>query len=397
LTSLLNCPKCHSVKSITSFYRVCRNCGEVFFTETCPKCGSRDFWFDENRKVCKICHSFFYISGRVKKAFPSEEVKEVLRKADEWRKKAVYEKLKGVVMQSDREFISQMVEGSLLVFRLHSGFLDLRGDEVYFVGRVQISEVERVNIEILTDVSVEEYKLYLASDPERKKQIKLTPHNPYNIYVSFLREYKRNKVNHLVEVGADINFYELTAEVRIDGGDSFCVRYPFPKKDIVKLQRRENKYRSKGEREKREHVKRIATEKTKRTYTRFIEEVHKQAREKLKLKTNRGIKYIWRIENPHILRNLHSQWTMQGWRPTLLKNTLNEKAKHIFLEIEIVKPQYTSVTCNKCGKIHNREGEMLKCECGEVIDWQRNAAKNILNRSTPKRSEVGCLPQSYTR
>ena len=398
MTSLLNCPKCDSVKSITSFYRVCKNCREVYFKgKECPKCGSENFWFDENRKVCKQCHAFFFVSERVKKVFPSDDVKEILKKADEWRSKAIYEQLKGKVMQSDREFLSQMVERSLLVFRLHSGYLDLRDDKVYFVGRVQIGEDKRVDIEMPTDISLEEYKLYLASDPERKKQIKLTPHNPYNLYVSFLREYKPYKINHVVEVGADVNFYELVAEIRIDGKDSFPIRYPFPKKDIVKLQRRENKYRSMGELEKREHVKRIAMEKTKRTYARFIEEVHKQAREKLKQKTNKGIKYVWRIENPRILRNIHSQWTMQGWRPTLLKNTLREKAKNIYLEIEIVKPQYTSVSCNKCGKIHNREGEILKCECGEVIDWQRNAAKNILNKYTPKRSEVGCLLTSYMR
>lgn len=371
MTSLANCPKCHSVRSVE----------------------------DEGySKKCRQCRAVFFISTRKKRLFPSEEVKKLLEEADIYRSRVLYKVLKGKVMQSDREFISQSVQGSLLVFRQHSGYLDLRGDKVYFVGRVQVEEGKRVTFEALTDMSVEEYKLYLASDPNRTKQLKVGPKPPYNLYVSFMEERKPSLIKHLVEVGVDINFESLDAALRIDGSEELLfVSYPFPMKDIVKLQKRENKYRSLGELEKRAHIKSISTEKTKRTYRRFLSAIFKEAMRKLGLKTNETIKYVFRIENPQLLRNFHTQWTKQGWRPTLLKNILREKQKHVYIEIEVVKPQYTSIACNKCGKINERNGKIMKCECGEVIDFQRNAAINILNKNkmykqdTLNKGEVGCL------
>lgn len=45
-----------------------------------------------------------------------------------------------------------------------------------------------------------------------------------------------------------------------------------------------------------------------------------------------------------------------------------------------VNPRNTSKTCNKCGKIHNMPLHIrtMKCECGNVMDRDVNAATNIL-------------------
>ncbi len=53
--------------------------------------------------------------------------------------------------------------------------------------------------------------------------------------------------------------------------------------------------------------------------------------------------------------------------------------KGIFFEK--IPPQYTSQRCSSCGVIckSNRKGEIYKCTCGNLMDADLNAAKNILH------------------
>lgn len=57
---------------------------------------------------------------------------------------------------------------------------------------------------------------------------------------------------------------------------------------------------------------------------------------------------------------------------------LCEEAGILFTKIP---PQYTSQRCSKCGVICklNRKGEIYKCACGNIMDSDFNAARNILH------------------
>jgi len=274
------------------------------------------------------------------------------------------------------------MKGKLFLFRQGNGYLILRGGVVYFRGRVRTEPNKTELFEVRTNLSVEEYKLYLASDPQRIKNIMLSPHPPYNLYVSFMREKKQPERNHIAEIGVDVNFPILVAAISVDGKEPFFVEEPFPHNKINKLLKRANKAQAEGNLGRKSMCHEIAARIGKGTYYRFIEKVHKAVRQSLTLKRNRTIKFIWHIENPQVLRNLHSQFTMQGWKPTILLHCLKEKQARLYVEIKKEVPSYTTVTCHNCGTINNRGGDVLKCEgCGTEIDWHRNAALNLLGRN----------------
>jgi putative transposase len=80
---------------------------------------------------------------------------------------------------------------------------------------------------------------------------------------------------------------------------------------------------------------------------------------------------------------LHKKFNnkLQRWAyPKVLEKLamLCEESGIIFKKIP---PQYTSQRCSQCGAINksNRRGEVYKCACGNVMDADLNAAKNILH------------------
>lgn len=72
---------------------------------------------------------------------------------------------------------------------------------------------------------------------------------------------------------------------------------------------------------------------------------------------------------------------LQRWTyPKVLEklSMLCEEGGILFTKIP---PQYTSQCCSKCGVIckSNRKGEVYKCVCGNIMDADLNAARNILH------------------
>lgn len=353
----LNCIKCNSVRSVY-------------------KSKKSDIY------ICNVCSASFFISARKKQFFPQPEIQKILSKADKYRANKVYE---SALTMQERENARDTMKGKLLKFRHGNGWLEQKDNDIYFIGRIRADDDDTTTkFEVETNMSIEEYKLYLISDPERDKQIKISPYPPYNLFVSFIKEKRPVEKRHIIEIGVDINFPILVGAVKIDGSEPFFVELPFPNNKIIKLQERENKARSERNLAKQSMLKSIASRITKGTYYRFIEKVHKETKKQMDLKTNKTIKYLWHIENPNILRNLYSQFASQGWRATVLKLCLEEKQKRSYIEIIEEHPAYTSVMCNKCGLINKRRGDILKCECGEIINWHRNAALNILNGRSPR-------------
>jgi transposase len=54
--------------------------------------------------------------------------------------------------------------------------------------------------------------------------------------------------------------------------------------------------------------------------------------------------------------------------------------EEIGVEFKKINPYKTSQRCCKCGVIckSNRKGEVYKCACGNVMDADYNASRNIL-------------------
>ncbi len=72
-------------------------------------------------------------------------------------------------------------------------------------------------------------------------------------------------------------------------------------------------------------------------------------------------------------RDLHS-WTFYQ-----LQNFIEYKAKLAGIKVEYVDPKHTSQCCSKCGQIKksNREGNLYSCDCGNHIQADLNASRNI--------------------
>ena len=73
---------------------------------------------------------------------------------------------------------------------------------------------------------------------------------------------------------------------------------------------------------------------------------------------------------------------LQYWSYRQVLDKLERLSEIEGFKITKVEPSYTSQTCCKCGVINksNRQGEIYKCTCGNLIDADTNAAINILHK-----------------
>lgn len=353
----------------------------------CIKCKSkRTLENVEKFLKCNNCGTEFYVSTRKKRAYPDKENKDILKRADKYRLEQIYEKMNKVVHQSERENIRDTMKGKLLKFRHSSARwnLNLIDDKIQISVLVK-TENGSEEVNMLTNISVEEYNLIKISDPKFDKTVYINPYYPWNVYISFLRERKIIKNHsHIVEIGADINFNEHFAKIRIDKNiKTKTVKSKFPKEKIEKLLKKENKEQSKGNLPKKTMFHSISINETKSAYRRFIEKIHKESRNELGLKTYKSIKFIWYIENPTVLRKMHTQFMKQGWKPTMLKYCLEEKQNRIYIEIIERNPAFTSRICPNCLNIYSKEEKekmkTLKCDCGFTGEWHEAASLNLLN------------------
>lgn len=72
---------------------------------------------------------------------------------------------------------------------------------------------------------------------------------------------------------------------------------------------------------------------------------------------------------------------LQRWSYSKVLNMLSLRCEEQGIYFHKIDPSYTSQTCSSCGFKHkaNRSGEKFLClECGDVLDADYNAAKNIL-------------------
>ena len=86
-------------------------------------------------------------------------------------------------------------------------------------------------------------------------------------------------------------------------------------------------------------------------------------------------KIVYKNKNIRRFNTMYPRWKFVEklkWKCNLYGN--------YFLEVE---PYYTSQTCCNCGKVHNLSlrDRVMKCDCGNEIDRDINAAINIKNRA----------------
>jgi putative transposase len=86
---------------------------------------------------------------------------------------------------------------------------------------------------------------------------------------------------------------------------------------------------------------------------------------------------------------------LNRWSFSQLRSFLTYKALLNGIKLIVVPPAYTSQTCNICNHIGIRNGKHFRCEnCGNVIDADYNAAKNIAtwgcSINQPEKSTLFC-------
>jgi len=72
---------------------------------------------------------------------------------------------------------------------------------------------------------------------------------------------------------------------------------------------------------------------------------------------------------------------LQRWSYSKVLNRLSMLCDESGIQFVKLSSQYTSQRCSKCGVIckSNRQGEIYKCACGNIMDADLNAAYNILH------------------
>jgi len=72
---------------------------------------------------------------------------------------------------------------------------------------------------------------------------------------------------------------------------------------------------------------------------------------------------------------------LQRWCYSKVLDKLQRLCEETGIELRFIDPAYTSQRCSKCGVIckSNRKGEIYKCACGNIMDADINAARNILH------------------
>lgn len=373
----------------------------------CPECkGTRTLLKDRNETSyrCKQCGEQFSISMRVKRLFPDIDTRKILKEYNRYRTKKVYESTKSIVSCPERENLRDMTQGKLIRFRdgdwsfsvepyeyTRGGIITKKEQCIWFSARLK-TEDDTKKIKVPTDMSIEEYKLYQYGDKKNKKQIHISGVYPYNLHISLLRKIKRSETSEIkykIFIGTDLNFPIVVSAINIDkiqDSEKFFVKTPFPENRIRRLHERKNKYHSEGNLQGSSNLQNISSKITKGSYYLHVGNVFSKIKKQLKIKNLKNVKIIWYIEDTIVLRKLHSQFTAQGWKPTVFKECLDNKSRNFFIEVKEVNPAYTSITCNKCRKRNARRGEKMKCECGEARDWHENAAINILHGGVHKLS-----------
>lgn len=72
---------------------------------------------------------------------------------------------------------------------------------------------------------------------------------------------------------------------------------------------------------------------------------------------------------------------LQRWCYPKVLGKIQRLCEETGIELKFINPFYTSQMCCKCGAIckSNRKGEIYKCACGNIMDADVNAARNILH------------------
>lgn len=142
----------------------------IMHKSNCIKCKAERSVRNDKEKtnllICNKCNAVYYISTRKKETFPTVEVQKILSSADKYRAKKVYDT--DITVQ-ERENVRDTMRGKLFKFRHGNGRLEEREDGIFFVGRLRIDDGETKQIEVKTNVSIEEYILYLSSDPKKRQ------------------------------------------------------------------------------------------------------------------------------------------------------------------------------------------------------------------------------------
>ena len=87
------------------------------------------------------------------------------------------------------------------------------------------------------------------------------------------------------------------------------------------------------------------------------------------------------------------EFVLRNWSYYELQNMIAYKAAKYGINVEKVKPAYTSKTCSCCGQIGFRQGVTFICEnpackqCGEKVHADYNAARNIANSKDVKKDK----------
>lgn len=115
---------------------------------------------------------------------------------------------------------------------------------------------------------------------------------------------------------------------------------------------------------------------------RFVRDVNHCISKKIVNTTNT----VFALENLKNIRytvkkyNRKLNWMIGNWSFAMLQNYIIYKAERLGKNVILVRPNYTSQQCSKCGCIEkqNRNGNIFKCiKCGFELNADLNASRNI--------------------
>ena len=357
----------------------------------CPFCGgTRTLGSVENYLKCENCGKEYYISVRKKTVVFDKDTVKLIKKANKFRSKICYDSLKGLSV-SERENVRDTMFYKNFVFRRGSAKWCLDYDDedkkIYFYGVVTTGlddDGNKINETIMgpTNLSIEEYKLVKKYDKKFDRQVRLSPIYPFNLFIPIqrMRNVDSSKKKQItVKIASKIKLDKLYAKAYLDSVTMSIDSDTFPNKDIDKLLKKANKEQGKGNLPGKTEFHRKIDRKVKGFYRRFVEKVHNKILKEVGINDRKNVHFIWYIENPTILRLIHSQFHHQGWRPTLLKLCLEEKTNRMNIDIIQRNPAGTTKICPRCLTISEKtDDENFICkQCGHIDNYVDVALENI--------------------
>ncbi|MGQ4893458.1 MAG: RNA-guided endonuclease InsQ/TnpB family protein [Candidatus Njordarchaeia archaeon] len=250
------------------------------------------------------------------------------------------------------------------VIELDERFVDIKFDENTFDIWIRLKSLgQRIQIKLPSKKHKHFLKYYENKKWQLKKSIRLYKGNKNRFFIDVFFECEKPELKQFGEaVGIDIGYKKLLA---LSNGT--CLGETLEKVyEKISRKKQNSKAYKKALQERDNIINRELNKLKLNTIALIVVELLKNVK-----------------KNKHKEKKISRKFMnkLQRWCYSKVLDKLQRLCEETGTELRFINPAYTSQRCSKCGVIckSNRKGEIHKCSCGNIMDADINAARNILH------------------